>query len=207
MCTRPRYLSVLSADSAGPPVLQHTGPERSQGHKARLWHSREVQSPGYSPFTTLQPLLPPRYHMVFALLEPPRILPTRSGTTCVKWNYCWGRPQKTGKILQTSSKASYSRLVCSPGTTLLRTLAQADSAHTRSIQKFLVHTVTEAAEQAIGPHHALLQILAGDGIIRIPLLYLTAEGKGSHSKNVGNLPGPKACMAGKHGLPCAMALG
>lgn len=74
----------------------------------------------------------------------------------------------------------------------------------RSIQKFLVHAVTEAAEQAIGPRHALLQILAGDGIIRIPLLYLTAEGKGSHSKNV---EGPTVCMAGKHGLPRAMALG
>lgn len=94
--------------------------------------------------------------------------------------------------------------MCSPGTTPLRTLAQADSAHTRSIQKFLVHAVTEAAEQAIGPRHALLQILAGDGIIRIPLLYLTAEGKGSHSKNV---EGPTVCMAGKHGLPRAMALG
>lgn len=51
--TCPGCLSVLSTDSAGPSVLQHTGPERSQGHKARLSHSREVQSPGYPPSSTL----------------------------------------------------------------------------------------------------------------------------------------------------------
>lgn len=55
----------------------------------------------------------------------------------------------------------------------------------RSIQKFLVHAVTEAAEQAIGPRHALLQILAGDGIIRIPLLYLTVCGLGERSPALG----------------------
>lgn len=65
--------------------------------------------------------------------------------------------------------------------------AQAGSAHTCSIQEFLVHAVSEAAEQAMGSHHTLLQILSGDGIIRIPLLHLTAEGKESHSEDAGSL--------------------
>lgn len=62
-------------------------------------------------------------------------------------------------------------------------ILQTMSAHTCSIQKFLVHTVSEAAEQALGPRHTLLQILAGDGVVRTPLLHLTAEGKGSHSSH------------------------
>lgn len=85
--------------------------------------------------------------------------------------------------------------------------AQAGSAHTCSIQKFLVHTVSETAEQAMGPRHAFLQFLSGDGIIRIPLLHFTAGGKGSHSKGAGNLLDAIASTAGKHGLLPAMALG
>lgn len=59
------YLSELGTDSAGPSALQHTGPERSQGHKARLWHSREVQSPGYPPlhFPPTSTLLSPAQHV------------------------------------------------------------------------------------------------------------------------------------------------
>lgn len=82
--------------------------------------------------------------------------------------------------------------------------AQAGSAHTCSIQKFLVHTVREAAEQAIGPHHTLLQILPGDGIIRIPLLYLTAGREGKPLKGCWEPPRSyTACTAGKHGLRLA----
>lgn len=90
-----------------------------------------------------------------------------------------GTPSEDRKIHQISSKAGCSELKCLPHKTLPRpqNFAQADSGHTCGIQKFLVHTVREAAEQAMGPHHTLLQILSGDGVIRIPLFHLTAGSK------------------------------
>lgn len=135
--------------------------------------------------TLLYPhLLPPlSQHMVFALLEPPRNLKARSiGDKC---QVSLRRQGKYYRPAQRPAAASWCAHPERPPT--LQNFAQAGSAHTCSIQKFLVHAVSEAAEQAMGSHHALLQILSGDGIIRIPLFHLTAEGKESHSKDAGSL--------------------
>lgn len=121
--------------------------------------------------------------MVFALLEPPRNLKARSGTSA-RW-----RSEDREKTIdqlkgQLQQAGELTRQAPSPTP---QNFAQAGSAHTCSIQEFLVHSVSETAEQAMGSHYALLQILSGDGIIRIPLLHLTAEGKESHSEDVGSL--------------------
>lgn len=197
--------SALGTDSAGPSALQPTGPGRSQSHKARLWHSREgseLRIPASNPHPPL-PLRPPEWSLLGTYKPDHEQQLVPGGATA------GDAPQNTGKILQTSSsKAGCSELVCSPDDPLPpQNFAQDSSGHTCSIQKFLVHTVSEAAEQAMGPHHTFLQILSGDGIIRVPLLHLTAEGKGGHSKDAGGLLGPIACTAGKHGLAPAMALG
>ena len=90
------------------------------------------------------------------------------------------------------------------------------SAHTCGVQELLIYAVREEAEQAMGPGHAPFQVLAGDGLIGIPLLHLTAEGKGKTAQKCGSPAGaprsPKPLQppadpsqSGKHCLLLALA--
>lgn len=76
----------------------------------------------------------------------------------------------------------------------------AHPARTCGIQDPLVHTVGEEAEQAVGPRHTSLQLLDGDGLIRVPLLHLTAAGKGRPSREAGAAHLSPPLPAGNPGL-------
>lgn len=90
------------------------------------------------------------------------------------------------------------------------------STHTCSVQELLVYAVREEAEQAMGPSHSLFQVLSGNGLIRIPLLHLTAEDKGKTTQKWASPSGahrpPKLsghihrpCQSGKHCFLLALA--
>lgn len=76
-------------------------------------------------------------------------------------------------------------------------------AHTCSVQELLVYAVREEAEQAMRPGHAPFQVLTGDGLIGIPLLHLTAKGKGKPTQKWGS---PKCPQAPKAPRPCLQTL-
>lgn len=63
----------------------------------------------------------------------------------------------------------------------------------------------------MGPGHSLLQVLSGDGLIRIPLLHLTAEDKGKTTQKWGAHRSqspqttPTGPVTGKHCFLLALA--
>lgn len=169
--------------------VPHTEPEIPRSQR-RLWHSRKVRSPWHPP------PLPLMNHVVYARLEPLQNLQARWGTMCARWSYRWESPRKNRKNTRDSSKAGQlleADVLTGQGAP--QNSAQEASAHTCSIQKFLIHTVREAAEQAMRPHHTSLQFLSGDGLIRSPLFHFTAEGReatqrpqGASLKDARSLP-------------------
>lgn len=153
--------------------LSHT-----QNRDPKVTKKAMAQQEGSEPMALSSTPTPLMNHVLYALLEPLQNLQARRGTMCARWSYRWESPRKNRENTRDSSKAGQLlKAEVLTGQDAPQNSAQETSAHTCSIQKFLIHTVGEAAEQAMCPHHTSLQFLSGDGLIRSPLFHFTAEGR------------------------------